>query len=91
MPGLNEAFQEKFRLWWYNAVGRHWHDWRAWRALGPEWIAQGRNPAMFPRSAKLTPKAIAWARAVVAQRIEQGPSKPEVAGSIPADRTMPPR
>lgn len=55
---------ERLKIWWYNAVKRHWNDWRAWRELGPAWIAEGRDPAIFPRSGRLTPEAIEWAKSV---------------------------
>lgn len=60
------------RLWWYNNVERRWHNF-CFRhtATYKAWIAEGRDPALFPRAGKITPEAIAWARKVVADRDNQ--------------------
>ena len=37
------------RLWWYNAVKRHWNDWRFGDGI---------------KSGKITPEHVEWAREV---------------------------
>lgn len=46
------------RMFYYNWLGRHLIDWRARR----EWLAEGRDPADFPRSGKVDLETFEWAR-----------------------------
>ena len=48
-------------LWWYNNFRRHWNNWRFWLCYRGQWIAEGREPKLFPRFGRITQADIAWA------------------------------
>lgn len=54
------------RLWWHNNVKVRWYG-LTFRMLDPlyrKWIREGRDPKLFPRPARITPEALAWADSV---------------------------
>ena len=58
------------RLWWHNL----WlpiRNWRIRRELMPEWIAEGRDPKMFPRTARIDRAAYNWAAAAVLDKADE--------------------
>lgn len=53
---------ERLRLWWYNNVKRHWHNWRI-RCM---WRADPDRPRHCPQAGRITPETMEWARNVMA-------------------------
>jgi hypothetical protein len=45
------------RLWLYNNLLRHWHNWRYQRG----WIKRGRPGTYCPRAGRITKTAVEWA------------------------------
>lgn len=57
------------RLWWHNNVKRPWYNWRFTKSAPYQaWIAEGRDPRLFPRVGKIKKKHIAWAESVNARK-----------------------
>lgn len=48
------------KLWWW-ALWHPFREWRARRELMPKWIAEGRDPATFPRTVPITREVYDWA------------------------------
>lgn len=53
---------DRLHLWWYNNFRRHWNNWRFKRRHLAEWIAEGRDPKLFPRAGRVTMATLEWAR-----------------------------
>ena len=49
-------------LWLYNNVKRPlWNVWFRWRYM-PEWLAEGRDPNLFPVAGRIDQKTYEWAK-----------------------------
>ena len=46
-----------FRLWFYNNVLRHWHNWRYRR----QWIKRGRPGTYCPQAGRITKRDLEYA------------------------------
>jgi hypothetical protein len=54
--------RDHLRVWWYNNFRRHWLNWRFKRRHLAEWVAEGRDPNLFPMAGPVTVEMIEWAR-----------------------------